>query len=510
MTKMAFTNLQGGDGSRVTDLSNVNVIVGRNGAGKSRLLRSVADAIYGDRNRYNVQYISPERGGLFQRDGNIANTIERNPDWLHGARSKNQVDNFKAASATRLRDLEVVYHRRVLEDKTLRSDYDRNFQNDLLAAINSLLPNVSIVQSPKGQDFEFVTRTGARVTPNDLSSGESEVIALASEVLYFFETLDASKHNVLLLDEPDVHLHPDLQTRFAQFIISRFDRFSEQESRNIALLISTHSTALIASLATSSRVSIGMKHFDDNEVLMLPVAKEIQKIAPFFGHPLSLVISDKALLIVEGEDDERAWRQATRTSQGKISAFPVEARTVAEQTDLENFCSRMLAAIYDEPKAYSIRDGDGKREGLEPIGPVIRMRLNCYELENTLLSDECLESLDTNWPTFKAQIAAWIKGHPDHQDSDLLRELAASDDRLRDRKIKRIRVLVAPIAGKDKPWEVIVGQAIGRMATTRANDNPFSLADFLGKEIVGTLICPLNNDDPNDGTENARKELADA
>jgi len=501
MTKMNFTSLQSPDGNKIADISNINVIVGRNGAGKSRLLRSIANAIHQRPKEFSVQYISPERGGVFQGDGNIANTIERNPGWLHESRSKNQVDNFKAASATRLRDLEVVYQRRVLADKQLRADMDRNFKNDLLAAINSLLPNISIVQAERRQDLEFFTRSGQQLSASELSSGESEVIALASEVLYFFETLEPEKGSVLLLDEPDVHLHPDLQARLAQFLVTRFDRFSEDERRNIAVVVSTHSTALVAPLAASPITSVGVKYADDSVVQMQPVADEIRKIGPFFGHPLSLVMSRSTPLIVEGEDDERVWRQATRTSKGAISVFPIEARTVSEQTDLENFCARMLAAIYDDPLAYSIRDGDGKKENLEPIGPVKRMRLNCYEIENALLADDCLESLNTNWPNFKEQTQAWIDQHPQHHDVELLRALIASDDRLRDQKIKRIRVLIAQIAGKERPWEVTVGQAIGRMAQTELKAQPFSLADFLGEEIVVSLVP--RGIEPNASADNA-------
>ena len=75
------------------------------------------------------------------------------------------------------------------------------------------------------------------------------------------------------------------------------------------------------------------------------------------------------MLIVEGEDDERVWQQAARTSQGKIRAFPVLATSVNQQAELEQFSSAMLTAVFDAPVAYSVRDGDGIRDELQPVAP---------------------------------------------------------------------------------------------------------------------------------------------
>src|SRR5580693_7494686 len=89
-------------GATIRGLSNINVILGRNGSGKSRFLRSL-DSALGRNAEFNVRYISPERGGVFKRDANIQNAVEQSADWLRSARSRNQGDNFKAASANFLR-----------------------------------------------------------------------------------------------------------------------------------------------------------------------------------------------------------------------------------------------------------------------------------------------------------------------------------------------------------------------------------------------------------------------
>jgi predicted ATP-dependent endonuclease of OLD family len=60
--------------------------------------------------------------------------------------------------------------------------------------------------------FKIFNKDGSEVSEDQVSSGEAELIALAIEVLVF--SRDSRSNRVLLLDEPDVHLHPDLQQRF--------------------------------------------------------------------------------------------------------------------------------------------------------------------------------------------------------------------------------------------------------------------------------------------------------
>jgi len=482
---MTRTELVGADSSILKGITSVNVIVGRNGAGKSRFLRALDTALSND-NQTNVRYISPERAGVFQREGSTTTNMERDPNWLSHVRRKNQAENFKATSAHLLRELEIVYNRRILETPALRSDPERSFSNDLLRRISGLLPNLTVQQ--ENSSFVFVTANGDRVPPDQISSGESEAIALATEILYFFETIDPARFNVLLLDEPDVHLHPDLQARLAHFLLRSVTDVGDANRDRVTVCIATHSTPLICALAPSAFTSIGTKYFQKNVVEQAPGSEQLKKVAPFFGHPLSLTISRDVMLIVEGEDDERVWQQAARTSQGKIRVFPVLATSVDQQAELEQFSSAMLTAVFDAPVAYSVRDGDGIRDALQPVGVVTRFRLQCYAIENVLLTDECLATLGTTWDGFREKAQCWLDENPGHKDVALVKSLIDSDDRLRDTKIKVIRQLVCSIMGISKPWEVVVGQAIGKLNSYEASTSPSALLSYLGESAARVLL----------------------
>jgi ABC-type branched-subunit amino acid transport system ATPase component len=475
-----------GQNAHLTGLNNINIIMGRNGAGKSRFLRSIEETINQDNTLFYVRYVSPERAGSFRRDGNVLTNMSNNPGWLRQTRAVNQASDFKAASAMLFREAETLYLRRLASTPEIRIDLTRNFQTDRLSKINRLLTNISLEMG--NADFEFRSLADGRmITPDQISSGESEAVALAAEIIYFFDTIDPEKFNVLLLDEPDVHLHPDLQARLGKLIIGMLDEF-KSHADSIAICLSTHSSPLVCSLAASPYVSIGTKSFAEEKIELKAASAELRKIAPFFGHPLSLSLSDDAALILEGEDDERVWQQAARTSHGRIKVFPVLAGSVDQQGKLETFCVDLLRTLYDNPVAFSLRDGDGViDEPLEHRPPLKRYRLRCYAIENALLTDSCLAEMGITWEEFVAAATKWVDENPTHSDIALIEEIAGSHDRLRHKKIKKIRQLVCAIVGCKKPWEVVVGQAIGALTNEDlANSN--MLVSFLGAEMVNSII----------------------
>ena len=55
---------------------------------------------------------------------------------------------------------------------------------------------------------------------NQLSSGEAQILSLGIDILTTVATWHAEgrEKNLLLIDEPDAHIHPDLQVRFAEFV----------------------------------------------------------------------------------------------------------------------------------------------------------------------------------------------------------------------------------------------------------------------------------------------------
>jgi len=130
---------------------------------------------------------------------------------LSGALRNNQFNQFKQQTVTQFRKLELLSLRDIEQDNNIRSDYSYSFQT-VVDEINKLLDNIEIKRS--AADFKIYKKSdGSEIDPTKISSGESELIALGIECLVFAKECKESVENILFLDEPDAHLHPDLQVR---------------------------------------------------------------------------------------------------------------------------------------------------------------------------------------------------------------------------------------------------------------------------------------------------------
>ena len=475
---------------KLSCLSTINLIVGRNGSGKSRLLRSISKN-YENNSNYHISYISPERSGSFDMDSNIEYAAEHNASWVREVRDRNNSERFKTISGARLRQLRLAYLSNMEFDVNLRLDLSKNFSNDILSKINSLLSNIYMDIIPDNRELVFKDYNGTIIRSFMISSGESEVVSLAIEILYFIYNIKKNKNNILLIDEPDVHLHPDLQSKLARFLANEIFGLETALCNKITIIIATHSTPIICAFSICESCKVGVKTFNSSKIIFNIFDEQMKKSAPFFAHPLSKSISDDPLFIVEGDDDVRVWQQAARTSQGKIKLFPCLAISVDQQTKLEKFCAKVLDAVYDTPLAYSVRDGDGTVDDLCSIGPVKRFRLHCYAIENLLLTDECLGALKSNWDDFKSKAKVWIEENISHKHILFVKELVKSDDRFRHKKIKDIRTTIGDILGSRKPWEVCVGQAIGRIYSDCNEIKDYSIISYIGPKLlkeIGAII----------------------
>lgn len=455
--------------------SKFTVLIGKNGAGKSTLLRKLnAD------NNPNVKYVSPERGGTLKYDPNVDNNISSNVDWLKRTRQKNRSEKFREQSAVQFRNLETYVLREIEKDADKRADPTYTF-DAVLEQINALLPAIRMIRNDKG-GFSVQTITGQSLDESNMSSGESELIALAIEVLVFSRQSMADK--ILLLDEPDVHLHPDLQQRFTAFVES------VALEHDIRVVIATHSTAIIGAFSKTADLQIvpvsqsGQAHF-----LTFKRSDVCEGILPIFGtHPLSTTFNKSPVVLVEGDDDRRVLEQVVRSSGGKVAFAPCVVGSVDELSEWENWLDQFLPVLYDTPQAFSLRDLDEAEDAkINDLNHVCRIRLNCYAIENLLLSNQILEEHGFNADSFRAALQARVEKFPDHKYTTAVHTLVEKFENRRTINIKDIRNIIVAELGSSKPWEVLVGQLIATNISV-ANDNAHSIQTYLGQKAMKNLF----------------------
>jgi hypothetical protein len=121
-----------------------------------------------------------------------------------------------------------------------------------------------------------------------------------SQVLQIVAVLAWLKPGLVLLDEPDAHLHPSLQSRLLDFLRSLGNRFGVQ------IILSTHSKEVISQAPLDSIVPV-----DASRQVLKPIASmehlllEYQRQGTITNVDLALLYQTRRCLFVEGQTDKR-------------------------------------------------------------------------------------------------------------------------------------------------------------------------------------------------------------
>ena len=77
-------------GKKLTNVGKINVLLGKNGSGKSSLLRTLEQNKQQLSHFGSARYITPERGGQLTYEGGIETTIASSPGWADDVRRRDR------------------------------------------------------------------------------------------------------------------------------------------------------------------------------------------------------------------------------------------------------------------------------------------------------------------------------------------------------------------------------------------------------------------------------------
>lgn len=481
---------------KLTNISSINIIMGKNGCGKSTLLKLLHDHFSSVDNEVN--YVTPERGGTLKFSANIEQNIANNENWVREIKKQNQWTNFKEHSITQFRKLELLSLREIESDPEIRLDLTNNFVT-VIAKINKLLTNIEIIRSEKGH-FDIISKrkpVGSKIDPINISSGESELISLAIECLTFEKSCSEDQVNYLLLDEPDVHLHPDLQANLIDFLLELLKR------GKFKIFLATHSTAILGSLITIPEARFGILQNGETEIEFKPINEIYQTILPIFGaHPLSNIFNQNPIMLVEGEDDVRIWQQAIRSSGGELKCYPCSVNGMPNMPIYESSVKEIIEGVYDNAIAYSLRDRDSdSTDEISDSLPIIRFKLSCRNAENLIITDEVLSALGMTWNAMIDRIEKWLKTFSDHSKYSAMVSFKESGFDRKYFDLKDVRNILIGLTETAKPWEVAIGQMIGEIASNpgKIDFTENKLCNYLGEKLTNQIINKqlVNNEGSN-------------
>jgi predicted ATP-dependent endonuclease of OLD family len=248
---------------------------------------------------------------------------------------------------------------------------------------------------------------------DEVSSGEAQLIMLSLDILTIagIWQIEGREQRVMLIDEPDAHIHPDLQVRFADFLIQAATLFDLQ------IVVASHSTTLMAAIGQFGAAQASVLYLDrmKSEFSAEPFSMIMKELASCLGgHALMGPLFGVPLLLVEGDDDYRIWSQVPRHHVVNFAVIPSHGDEIFRyQKTLE----KMFASLRDDGSlaGFALLDGDkGKPAANEhtPQNHVRFIQLACHEAENLYLTDEVLAEIGTNWVDACAKIVACSPSAP--------------------------------------------------------------------------------------------------
>ena len=459
----------GGGEWHIAPLRPLTVLFGKNGSGKSIFLR-----LWRDLAPENFHYVVPERTGDFGFDIGLL------PGQLDARQRRDQSQhNFAPEYRQRTFARVQAYYsaRGARRARELLGPPPDELEAllailfpDFRIELKETLPPYRIVRSDDETDIG-----GAQ----NLSSGEAQFLALGVDIVTMgaLWELRGVEKRVLLVDEPDAHIHPDLQVRFADFLLQVGARFGLQ------LVVATHSTTLLAALGQFAKDKAGVVYMRRGTASFRaePFSDVLKEVSAILGgHALMGPLFSVPLLLVEGDDDYRVWSQVPRHHLTSFAVIPCEGDQIKRyQRSLE----RVLASLRESNAraiGFALLDGDKPlpESGHPPQEHIRFIRLACRETENLYLTDEVLALLGMSWPEAQTRIAAAADNFGEKRDA--LASAATADRRYGDLKpvISEIAKILDP---KQLHWTSRVGVALGRALPSG------SLADFLGPDVVTAL-----------------------
>jgi ABC-type branched-subunit amino acid transport system ATPase component len=455
----------------INDLNEVTILFGRNGSGKSLMLRS-----WRDMSLDSVHYVAPERTG----------EMDLQPQYM---REELEPTGRKNASS---RNFMPEYRRRIIARIQAYFMSRGNYRGDgkapgspeaIETLLTSLLSDFELSLSGSATlPYRLVRlETGAEVSNVDqMSSGEAQLLTIGLDILTIASIWEVNQQatRVLLIDEPDPHIHPDLQVRFADFI------FGVAKHYKLQVVVATHSISLVAALGQfggdrTSVIYVNRKVASYRAQRFGSVQKELSAclggnvlMGPLFGVPI---------LLVEGDDDYRIWSQVPRHHVAAFSVIPSNGEEIKQyQKALEQIFSSLRDTDHTA-SGYALIDADKGMPSPTAANPQKHIRfiqLACYESENLYLTDEVLSDIGTTWDLAKLRVASEASNYGN---KSAILSRAATWDRMKDDIKSVISELSMILDPKHVHWTLRVGRAIGKTRPTG------QLSTFLGANVVGAL-----------------------
>lgn len=287
----AIVNVETTSVSKSIDLhSGLTVFLGPNGSGKTQLLRACKQALVPLVHGKKVRFVSAGRIGLMEQ-------YRSNYDGARGTPSYSTHTVGSPSDASRRHEME-----------TLNGDYQTlAARPDILLKVRERLTKLFkrdiSFEWDQGQLRVNFTRTASNVS----YPGSREASGLV-HLVGLLAALYDDDVGALLLDEPEVSLHPQLQA-FLLRELHTVSGFPDRSSNKKLIIISTHSTEFLRIESPADLTNLVFCYGLDKEPIQIPASAgelknaKIAELISRMGQEHKLSFFAQSPLLVEGPSD---------------------------------------------------------------------------------------------------------------------------------------------------------------------------------------------------------------
>jgi energy-coupling factor transporter ATP-binding protein EcfA2 len=247
-----------------------------------------------------------------------------------------------------------------------------------------LAPKVLLDAEPKVQQLEYGLN-GQRFPISSLSSGEREVVNIVFDFI-----LRSPSDSIVVFDEPELHLHPELSYKLLQTLKSA--------GTNNQFVLCTHSPDIITASLDSSVVFISPpKNNSDNQAIRVTEDDSTHRALKLLGQSIGIISLGKKIVLIEGTNsslDKQVYGSILRDrfpnlvlvpggGKGILKSFDTVQREVLEKTiwGVEFFmlCDRDAVPLFKSSEEMKKLTG-------ERVEVLRRYHLENYFLDENVLA----------------------------------------------------------------------------------------------------------------------------
>lgn len=189
-----------------------------------------------------------------------------------------------------------------------------------------------------GTSIYVKTKKSSRYSEANAGSGEVAVIQLVKKIE------EAEDYSLILLDEPEVSIHPGAQEKLKEYLLDATVR------KKLQIVISSHSPILIRDMPAEA-----IKLYITNNCGQFEIKEDVDYREAFYD--LEDCVSDKKIIFCEDFAAKNIVEQVLRRMD-KIQYFDVEYNPGGEKTLITRYLPTFITHDFFKQRVYLVIDGD--------------------------------------------------------------------------------------------------------------------------------------------------------